>query len=97
MTAPSLLNEPVRVDEPQAVQEYAAVLSRVAADGRPVIVRRDGAELAAVISLEHLRLVQEVLAREEVERLAGQIDWEKARKTLRPPQEWFEGDEPKPF
>jgi prevent-host-death family protein len=97
MTAPSLLNDPVRVDEPQAVQGYAEVLSRVAAEGRPVIVRRHGEELAAVISLEHLELVREVLAREEVERLAGQIDWEKARKALRPPQEWFEGDEPKPF
>lgn len=33
----------------------------------------------------------------EVERLAAAIDWEEARKRLRPPQEWFEGDEPKPF
>ena len=33
----------------------------------------------------------------EVEKLAAQIDWERARATLRPPPEWFEGDEPKPF
>lgn len=33
----------------------------------------------------------------EVERLAGAIDWEAARRTLRPPQQWFDGDEPKPF
>jgi prevent-host-death family protein len=97
MTVPSLLNEPVRVDEPQAAQGYAEVLSRVAAEGRPVIVRRHGEELAAVISLEHLELVREVLARAEVERLAGQIDWDEARKTFRPSQKWFEGDEPKPF
>ncbi len=28
MTVPSLLEEPGRVDEPQAAQEYAAVLTR---------------------------------------------------------------------
>jgi len=39
----------------------------------------------------------EVRAAQEVERLAAQIDWERARKALRPPQEWFEGDEPRPF
>ncbi|HJT32399.1 MAG TPA: hypothetical protein VJ783_10180 [Pirellulales bacterium] len=33
----------------------------------------------------------------EVERLAGTIDWNEARKSLRPPQEWFDGDEQKPF
>jgi hypothetical protein len=94
---PSFLEEPGRVDEPQAAQEYADVLSRVAAAGRPVIVRRNGADLAAVISLEHLELVREILGQQQVERLAAQIDWDRARKTLRPPQEWFEGDEPKPF
>jgi hypothetical protein len=97
MTEQSLLSEPTYVDEPRAVQEYADVLSRVAAEGKPVIVRRNGADLAAVIPLEHLEMVREVLARQEVEKLAGQIDWERARKTFRPPQEWFDGDEPKPF
>jgi hypothetical protein len=33
----------------------------------------------------------------DVERLAAAIDWESARQTLRPPREWFDGDEPKPF
>ena len=33
----------------------------------------------------------------EVERLAGAIDWETARRKLRPSQQWFDGDEPKPF
>jgi antitoxin (DNA-binding transcriptional repressor) of toxin-antitoxin stability system len=97
MTVPSLLREPGRVDEPRAAQEYADVLSQVAAAGQPVIVRRNGEDLAAIIPLEHLELVREILGRQEVERLAAQIDWERARKTLRPPQEWFEGDEPKPF
>ncbi len=97
MTRPSLLEEPNRVDEPQAAQEYSAVLTQVAAEHRTVIVRRNGADLAAVVPLEHLELVREVLARLEVAQLAGEIDWEQARRTLRPPQQWFDGDEPKPF
>ena len=97
MTVPSLLEEPGRVDEPRAAEEYADVLSQAAAAGWPVIVRRNGEDLAAVISVEHLELVREVLARQEMEKLAGQIDWDHARQKLRPPQEWFDGEEPKPF
>jgi len=97
MTVPSLLDEPGRVDEPRAAKEYSEVLTHVAVEHRSVIVRRNGEDLAAVIPLEHLELVREVLARQEVEKLATQIDWERARQTLRPPQDWFEGDEPKPF
>ena len=97
MTVPSLLEEPGRVDEPQAAQGYSAVLTQVAAERRPLIVRRNGEDLAAVIPLEYLELVREVLAQQEVEKLGSQIDWDQARQTLRPPQEWFEGDEPKPF
>jgi hypothetical protein len=97
MDLPCLLEEPSRVDEPQAAQEYSEVLTQVAAAGRAVIVRRNGEDLAAVISLEHLELVREVLARAEVEKLTAQIDWGKARKTLLPSQGWFDGDEPKPF
>jgi len=96
MTVQSLLTEPGRVDEPQAAQGYSDVLSQVAAEGKPVIVRRNGEDLAAVIPLEHLELVREILARQEVEKLAAQIDWERARKTLRPPQEWFD-DTDNPF
>ncbi|HET6882073.1 MAG TPA: hypothetical protein VFI31_18045 [Pirellulales bacterium] len=33
----------------------------------------------------------------DVERLAASIDWQIARRRLPPPQEWFDGDEPKPF
>ena len=62
-----------------------------------MIGRRDGEDLAAVISLEDLELIQEILAREQMQKLTAQIDWELACKTLRPAQEWFEGDEPKPF
>ena len=96
MTVPSLLEEPGRVDEPQAAQEYAAVLTQVAAAGRPVIVRRNGEDLAAVIPLEHLELVREILARQDVERLAADVDWAQS-KALRPPQSWFDDEEDNPF
>src|SRR4051812_46930722 len=93
MTVPSLLEEPGRVDEPQVAQEYADVLSQVVAAGRPVIVRRNGEDLAAVIPLEHLELFREILAHQEAERLAAQIDWSRARKTPQPPQSWFDDDD----
>ena len=96
MTVRSLLTEPGRVDEPRASREYADMLSRVAAEGKPVIIRRNGADLAAVIPVQHLELVREVLARDEVEKLAQQIDWERTRQTLRPPQWWFD-DTDNPF
>jgi hypothetical protein len=97
MTLPSLLEEPGRVDEPRVAQEYADVLSQVAAAGRPVIVRRNGEDLAAVIPLEHLQLVREILSHLEVERSATQIDWTRATKTLRPPQSWFDDEDDNPF
>src|SRR5436305_6940461 len=97
MNVRSWLDEPGRVEEPQVAQEYSRVLTQVATERRPVIVCRNGEDLAAVIPLEHLELVREVLARQEVERLAAQIDWDRARQLLRPPQGWFDGEEPKPF
>lgn len=97
MTVPSLLEEPGRVDEPGAAQGYSAVLTQVAAERRPVIVRRNGADLAAVVPLEHLELLREAVARQEVERLAAQIDWDRSRQTPpRPPQAWFD-DHDNPF
>jgi PHD/YefM family antitoxin component YafN of YafNO toxin-antitoxin module len=95
MSSPVLL--PDHVNEPQAAQEYAEVLSRVAADRKPIIVRRGGADLAAVVPLEYLELLQDILARQEAEQLFAQLDWERLIKTSRPPQSWFDGDEPKPF
>jgi hypothetical protein len=85
------------IDEPGEAQGYADVLSRVASDRQPLIVRRGGTDLAAVVPLEYLDLLQEMLARQEAERLAGQLDWDKLVKTSPPPQTWFDGDEPKPF
>jgi prevent-host-death family protein len=97
MSVPTTLSEPDRVDEPQVAREYSEVLSRVAREHRPVIVRRDGADLAAVIPLEHLEVLREALAWQEVEKLGAQINWDRAVKTLQPPQSWFDGDEPNPF
>ena len=90
------LPEPGHVDEPQQAGDYAAVLSQVAAKGQPLIVRRNGEDLAAVVSLEHLALMREVLASQEAERLAGQLDFQRLARAT-PPPAWFEGDEPKPF
>jgi len=73
------------------------VLSQVAAAGRPVIVRRNGEDLAAVIPLAHLELVREILARQEVERSAAEIDWSREQPTLRPPQSWFDDEHDNPF
>jgi prevent-host-death family protein len=97
MSVPTGADEVDRVDEPRAANEFSEILNRVATERRPVIVRRDGNDLAAVIPLEHLEVLREALAWQEVEKMASQIDWDRAIKTLRPPQEWFDGEEPKPF
>jgi PHD/YefM family antitoxin component YafN of YafNO toxin-antitoxin module len=96
MTAHTLFAEPDRVEEPQAVQEYYAVLSQLASARRPLIVRRNGEDLAAVIPLELLELLQEAIAREEVEKRAAQIHWHGLPGTHRPPQAWFD-DTDNPF
>ncbi|HEX5105288.1 MAG TPA: hypothetical protein VFV87_15820 [Pirellulaceae bacterium] len=94
---PMILPEPGHVDEPKQAGDYAAVLSQVAAKGQPLIVRRNGADLAAVISLEHLELMREVLATQEAERLAGQLDFDRLVRESPPAAAWLEGEEPKPF
>lgn len=91
-----MITEPSRVDEPCAAQEYSDVLTQVAADGKPIIVRRNGADLAAVIPVEDLELVCEMLARRDVEKLATNIDWRRFPRSNRPPQEWFD-DTDNPF
>jgi hypothetical protein len=85
------------VDEPRAAQEFSDVLTQVAAERRTVIVRRNGEDLAALIPLEYLELVREVLARQEVEKRAAEIDWDRAGGALRPPQAWFDDAEDNPF
>ena len=91
------LTEPTRVDEPQAAAAFSEVLSRVATQHEPIIVRRDGKDIAAVIPLEHLDVLQDALARHEAEKLAGKIDWDHMVKQHPPSPEWFDGDEPKLF
>ena len=49
-----------------------------------MIVRRNGEDLAAVIPLEYLELMREVIERQEVEKQAAQIDWSGTNKALRP-------------
>jgi hypothetical protein len=91
------MQEPRHVDEPQEVQEYADMLSEVAAEHQSVIVRRGGADLAAVVPLEFLELAREAIARQEAERIAATIDWDHLVRTSPPPQSWFDNEEPKPF
>jgi hypothetical protein len=93
MSVPSLLNEPGRIDEPRAVEAFSDVLTQVASEGRALIVCRDGADLAAVIPLEHLALLREVLARADAEKMAGQIDWDALVVKHGPPQQWLEDDD----
>lgn len=85
------------VNEPQQAGDYAAMLSRVAESHQPLIIRRHGDNLVAVVSLEHLELMREALANQEAERLAAQLDFSKLSRSSQPPTAWFEGDEPKPF
>ena len=97
MPKPTLLSEPDHVDEPQKVQEYWGLVSRVAAMHQPVIVRRGGADVAAMITVEHLELLRELLAQHEAEQLADQVDWAQEAQVSPPPPHWFERDDPKPF
>jgi hypothetical protein len=96
MTRELLRTDLDRVDEPRAADKYSEVFSQVAAEGKPVIVCRNGADLAAIIPLEHLELLCEVLGRQQVEKQAAQVDWSRVPKTHRPPDEWF-ADTDNPF
>jgi antitoxin (DNA-binding transcriptional repressor) of toxin-antitoxin stability system len=93
MSTPVFLEEPSRIDEPRDALAYSEMLSRVASEGRPIIVRRDGADVAAVVPLEQLQLLREALASEDIERIAAQIDWGRAVNVQRPPQTWFDDDD----
>jgi hypothetical protein len=91
------LQEPDHVDEPREIEEYAKVLTRVARERQMVVIRRDGADVAAIVPLEYLELLQESVAREVAERLTKTVDWKGLAKTSPPSQSWFDGEEPKPF
>lgn len=94
MEASVAMNQPRHLDESQLATGYADVLTQVAADQRPVIVQRDGIDVAAVVLLGFLDVIRESLARQEAERLAVGIDWVGRGA---PSQNWFEGAETKPF
>ena len=85
------------LDEPRLAKEFIDLLGRVAQDKEPVVLRRAGSDLAAVVPLEHLELLREALAQQEAEILAARIPWDEVVKSYPPPQDWFDGDEPKPF
>jgi hypothetical protein len=93
----TLLQQTEKVDEPAESQGYAAVVSRVAAEGQPVIVRRDGNDLAAIVPLAFLEDLLDALAMEEAQRRLRKLDLPRIAKENPPPQSWFDGDEPKPF
>ena len=92
-----LLQQPEKVDEPVEAQGYADVMSRVATEGQPVIVRREGNDLAAIVPLAYLEELLDKLAMEEAQRLLRKLDLPGIAKENPPPQSWFDGDEPKPF
>lgn len=96
MRLPSILEEPRRIDEPAKAQEYADVLSEVAEAGRAIIVRRNGADLAAVIPLALFARARESLQAGYLERLAATIKWEQSPANLAPPQAWLDQEQDNP-
>jgi hypothetical protein len=97
MIPENCLSEPVRVAEPQTVKGFSDLLTQAAVGSRPVIVCRNGQDVVAVVPPQWLDLLRELQGQQAAEELAARIDWGQARNTLRPPQAWFKGDEPKPF
>ena len=91
------LDAPSHVDELGLAAGDAEVFSRVAMNGQPVIVRRAGEDLAAVVPLQYLELDKDAVARQKAEQISATLDWDRLVKNSPPPQEWFDGDEPKPF
>ena len=97
MTSTALRDEPSHVDEPRLAEDYAGVLSQVATSHQPIIVRRAGEDLAAVVPLEYLEIWRDAMARHDAEQLSSATDWGRAASLSPAAQEWFDGDEPKPF
>jgi len=77
------------------------VLQALPSDARPVTSwpDRDAAfvDIARGIRQVAQRLRQERLAQQEAEQRAGQIDWAQASHRSPPSQQWFDGEEPRPF
>lgn len=66
----------------EARDEFADVINRVAYGGERVVIRRREKELAAVIPMEDLRLLERLIEQEE-----DRLDAEAARKALADPDD----------
>ena len=66
----------------EARDEFAEIINRVAYGGERIVIRRHEKELAAVIPLEDLRLLERLIVEEE-----DRIDAEAARKALADPDD----------
>ncbi|SPF40012.1 Antitoxin of toxin-antitoxin system Phd [Candidatus Sulfopaludibacter sp. SbA4] len=71
-----------RLNVSKAQEEFPEVVNRAASGGERTIVSRRGKDVAAVIPIEDLRLLER-LAREEMDR----IDIEEARAALKEAEE----------
>lgn len=66
-----------RVGASEARESFPEVVNRVAYGGERVIVERRGKELAAVVSMKDLRLLERLVEEEE-----DRVDLEESRKAL---------------
>ena len=67
----------VKMTALEAQQDFAATLSRVTTAGKRVILSQDGKEVAAVISIEDFRWLEQ-----RIEDLEDQVDLEEAQRIL---------------
>jgi prevent-host-death family protein len=70
----------IRLPASQARDDFAEVLNRVAYKGDRIVLHRRGKDVAAVISIEDLKLLERLIAEEE-----NRIDLKAARKALKEP------------
>jgi prevent-host-death family protein len=71
-----------RVGASEAREDFASIINRAAYGGERVIVERRGKALAAVISIEDLRLLELLVEREE-----DRLDLEESRRILEEDEE----------
>ncbi len=69
--------EIARIGASEARDSFPEVINRAAYGGERVVIERRGKELAAVISIEDLRLLERLIEKEE-----DRIDLEESRKAL---------------
>lgn len=87
------LDTPRRIDEPQEAAAFSQVITDVAANQQSIIVQRNGTDVAVVIPVTLLDILHAAIARQERERLAASIDWDRMAHEKRPPQAWFDSDD----